>query len=52
MKDYLDKPIYKKNFNEGQKNLKELFIGTTFYVPNILIIALVFWLNVAFVLNS
>lgn len=52
MKDYLDKPCYKKNFNEGQKNLKEIFTGTTFYIPNVFITALTFWLNVLFVFNS
>lgn len=54
MKEYphLDKPCYKKNFNEGQKNLKEIFAGTTFYIPNVLIITLFFWVNVLFVINS
>jgi len=50
MKDYLDKPCYKKNFNKGQKNLKELFTGNTSGVPNILIILLFISLNVLFVI--
>lgn len=51
MKNYLDKPIYKKNFNEGQKNLKEIFTGTIYGVPNILVVSLVLCLNVLFVLT-
>lgn len=50
MKNYLDKPCYKKNYNEGQKNLKEIFTENTFYIPNILIVAFVLWSNVTFVL--
>ena len=50
MKDYLDKPIYKKNFNEGQKNWKELFRGETFGIPNLMIVYVGIMTNVLFVL--
>ena len=50
MKDYLDKPCYKKNFNEGQKNWKELFRGETFWTPNSMIVYLGIIANVLFVM--
>ncbi len=50
MKDYLDKPCYKKNFNEGQKNWKELFIGKTFLTSNAMIVYLFIITNVLFVM--
>ena len=45
-KNYLDKPCYKKNLNKGQKNLKEIFSGITFSIPNFLIVSLFITLNV------
>jgi len=46
MKDYLDKPIYKKNFNEGQKNWKELLSG-----GNLVDVCVVVAVNVLFILT-
>jgi len=44
MKDYLDKPCYKENLNEGQKNWKELLSG-----GNLIVVCVGIAVNVLFV---